>query len=127
MTEKTTFKLGAIGNNLEPTDITNLAICLDLVSVWASEPSKSELFRICSAAIACSIDHTARLPKYRYLQGAVLDYGGKMLERLLEAGVTPAKIVQYGSHVLARCVDRIPADQEVQEQADFLAAVQAAD
>jgi len=115
------FDLKSIGKSLEPRDVANVAICLDLVSVWASEPDKAQLFRICAAAIGCGIDHTARLPKYRYLDGNVLEYGGRLLERLLEAGVTPTAIIEYGTFVIARCVDKIPTEIAVEEQADFLA------
>jgi|DEB0MinimDraft_3_1074331.scaffolds.fasta_scaffold106693_2 hypothetical protein len=122
-----TFDLKSIGRALEPREVQNVAICLDLVSVWASEPDKAQLFRICAAAIGCGIDHTARLPKYRYLDGNVLEYGGRLLERLLEAGVTPTAIVEYGTHVIAKCIDKIPSDAAVEEQADFLATPPAAD
>lgn len=121
------FELKTIGRQLEPRPIINAAICLDLVSVWASNPNKAQLFRICAAAIGCAIDHTARLPKYRYLDGAIMEYGGRILERLLEAGITPSAIVEYGTHVLALCVERIPSDDEIEAQADFLAPPPAAD
>lgn len=100
---------------------TNLAICLELVSIWSSEPDRAGLFRICAAAIGVAVDGTRRLPHYRFQDGNINGYGGTILERLLEAGVTPSAIVEYGTHVLAQCVSKIPTEQDVEDTADFLA------
>tara|TARA_B100000900_G_scaffold394867_1_gene392711 strand:+ start:8152 stop:8517 length:366 start_codon:yes stop_codon:yes gene_type:complete len=98
---------------------SSIATCLDFVSIWGAHPNRAQLGRICAAAIAVSIDHKRVLPAYPVTSGDPIAFGYKILDRLLDAGVTPAKIYEMGSEVLLEMMRVIPSEQEVEEKANF--------
>lgn len=98
---------------------SSLATCLDFVSVWGGNPNKAQLGRICASAIAVAVDHAQVLPAYPVTTGDPVKFGHKVMDRLLESGVTPAKVYEYGTQVLMEMMRVIPTEQEVEDQADF--------
>jgi hypothetical protein len=98
---------------------SSIATCLDFVSIWGSQPNKAQLGRICAAAIAVSVDYKRVLPAYPISSGDPISYGHKILDRLFDAGVTPAQVYEMGSEVLIEMMRVIPSEQEVEERANF--------
>lgn len=98
---------------------TSLATCLDFVSIWGSDPNRAQLGRLCAAAIAVCIDHSKVLPAYPVTSGDPIKYGHKILDRLLEAGLTPGHVYEMGTIALVEMMKAIPTDQEVEDQANF--------
>ena len=98
---------------------SSIATCLDMVSIWGSQPNRAQLGRICAAAIAVSVDYKRVLPAYPVTSGDPSSYGHKILDRLFAAGVTPAQVYEMGSEVLLEMMRVIPSEQEVEEQANF--------
>jgi hypothetical protein len=97
----------------------SLAICLDFVSIWGSDPNRAQLGRLCAAAIAVSVDHAKCLPAYPVNQGDPINFGYKIMDRLLSAGVNPGYIYEIGSDLLIQMMEKIPKEQEVEEKANF--------
>jgi len=112
------FYLGKIGTH-EGKIPSSIATCLDFVAIWGSDPNRAQLGRLCAAAIAVSVDHKRVLPAYNLNSGDPIAYGHKILDRLLEAGVTPAQVYKMGSLVLAEMIKIIPKEAEVEERANF--------
>lgn len=98
---------------------SSLATCLDFVSVWGSNPNKAQLGRICASAIAVGVDHAKVLPAYPVTTGDPVRFGHKVLDRLLEAGMTPGNVYESGTLVLVEMLKLIPTEQEVEDQANF--------
>jgi hypothetical protein len=98
---------------------SSIATCLDFVSIWGANPNRAQLGRLCAAAIAVSVDHKRVLPAYPITSGDPIAFGYKILDRLLDAGVTPAKVYEMGSEVLLEMMRVIPSEQEVEERANF--------
>lgn len=112
------YQLGKLGETgvARPT---SLATCLDFVSIWASEPNRAVLGRICAGAIGvCS--QSNRLPSYRPANGDPVGYGHVIMERLLEANVSPSEIYEIGAKCLTMMASAIPTKNEVETTADFL-------
>ena len=107
-------------NNDQIRTPNNLAICLDFVSCWGAEPNRAQLGRLCAGSIGVCFDHLAVLPKYKSKDGNPLEYGGKVLERLLGNGFTPGKIYELGATCLFEMAKAIPTEAEVESTADFL-------
>mgnify|MGYP000035330417 FL=1 len=102
---------------------SSIATCLDFVSIWGTEGlNRAHLGRLCAAAIAVSVDHKRVLPAYPVASGDPIAFGYKILDRLLDAGVTPAKVYEMGSAVLLEMMRVIPSEQEVEERANFTQA-----
>lgn len=99
---------------------SSIATCLDFVSIWGSDPNRAQLGRLCAAAIAVSVDHARILPAYPVASGDPIAYGYKILERLLENGVTPARVYEMGSSLLVEMIKVIPSEKEVEDKANFL-------
>jgi hypothetical protein len=98
---------------------TSLATCVDFVSIWGSEPNRAQLGRLCAAAIAVSVDHAKVLPKYKIQTGDPIEFGHKIMDRLLEAGVPLASVYQYGSEILVNFMKVIPSEDSVEENVNF--------
>ncbi len=103
----------------DPQIPNSMTICLDFVSIWGSDPNRAQLGRLCAGAIAVCVDHAKCLPAYNVLTGDPIGYGYKIMERLLNAGVKPAKIYEIGSDLLIEMMKRIPTESEVEETANF--------
>lgn len=97
----------------------SIAVCLDFVAIWGSEPNRAQLGRLCAAAIAVGVDHTKCLPAYPIQTGDPIQFGFKIMERLLEAGVTPASIYEQGSNILVEMWKTIPTEEDVENTANF--------
>lgn len=98
---------------------TSLATCLDFVMIWGGQPNKAQLCRLCAAAIAVGVDHAKVLPSYPVNTGDPVQFGHKILDRLLEAGVTPSQVYTMGTEVLAEMIKAIPTEDDVEETANF--------
>jgi hypothetical protein len=98
---------------------SSIATCLDFVSIYGSQPNRAQLGRLCAAAIAAAVDHKRVLPAYPVTSGDPIAFGYKVLDRLMDAGVTPSKIYEMGSEVLLEMMRVIPSEQEVEEKANF--------
>jgi len=99
---------------------SSIATCLDFVSIWGTQGlNRAQLGRLCAAAIAVSVDHKRVLPAYPITSGDPIAFGYKVLDRLLDAGVSPAKVYEMGSEVLIEMMRVIPSEQEVEERANF--------
>lgn len=97
----------------------SLAVCLDFVSIWGSEPNRAQLGRLCSAAIAVGVDHAKVLPAYPITSGDPIKFGFKVMERLLDAGMTPGEIYEMGSNILVEMMKMIPSESKVEDQTNF--------
>ena len=97
----------------------SIAVQLDFVSIWGSEPNRAQLGRLCAAAIAVAVDHARCLPAYPVATGDPITYGFKCLDRLLDAGMTPAAIYEQGSAVLVEMMKNIPTEKDVEDTANF--------
>ena len=97
----------------------SIAVCLDFVSIWGSEPNRAQLGRLCAAAIAVGVNHAKCLPAYPVATGDPITFGFKCLERMLDAGMTPGSIYEQGSAVLVEMGAMIPTEEEVEDTANF--------
>lgn len=97
----------------------SMAICLDFVSVWGSEPNRAQLGHLCAGAIGVAVDHSRCLPMYKPEQGDPVGYGFKILDRLLSAGVTPNQVYEMGSNVLVEMMKVLPSEEQVETTANF--------
>jgi hypothetical protein len=104
----------------------SLATCLDFVSIWASDPNRAILGRICAGAIGVCATFK-RLPSYKVTSGDPVGYGHQIMDRLLEAGIPPSYIYDRGAQCLMMMANGIPVAQEVETTADFLAPPEEAD
>jgi len=98
---------------------SSLATCVDFISIWGSEPNRAQLGRLCAAVIGVAVDHAKVLPKYKIQSGDPIAYGHKIMDRLLEAGVTLDKIYEYGSQILVNFMKVIPSEDSVEENVNF--------
>ena len=110
------FKLGTKDFKCEIP--SSLATCLEFVTLWSSDDSV-ELLRLCSGAIGVALDNHAIFPRYQPFKNSPLPYGRKMLERLLEEGVTATQIYQAGSTCLVSFAKQIPSEKGVEDKANF--------
>jgi hypothetical protein len=101
---------------------SSIATCLDFVSIWGSNPNRAQLGRLCAASIALCVDHARILPAYPISSGDPIAYGHKVLDRLLENGVSPSAVYEMGSSLLVEMMKIIPSEDEVEERANFTQA-----
>lgn len=87
--------LGKLGS-AEPKAPKSLATCSDFSMLWGANLDPSQLLRLCASAIAVCLDHKYILPKYPAIKGNPIEFGHKVLERLLDNGITPTLIYQHG-------------------------------
>ncbi len=112
------INLGKLGTH--ETRIPNsIATCLDFVSIWGSDPNRAQLGRLCASAIAVAVDHARILPAYPVHSGDPVKFGHKILDRLLDAGVSPGQVYDMGSEILLEMMRQIPTEREVEEVANF--------
>lgn len=97
----------------------SMAVCLDFISIWGAEPNRAQLGRLCAAAIAVGVDHAKILPAYPVASGDPIVFGFKVLDRLLEAGMSPGSIYEHGSAVLVEMMKNIPTEKDIEDQANF--------
>ena len=97
----------------------SLAICFEFSAIWAGEIDEGTLARLCSGALGVCLDHLAIYPRYRPLKDKPLEYGFKLMDRLLGEGWTPSKIYQGGSQALLLLSQQLPNEEEVEEAVDF--------
>lgn len=97
----------------------SIAVCLDFVSIWGAEPNRAQLGRLCAAAIAVGVDHAKVLPAYPVTTGDPIKFGHKILDRLLDAGMTPGAIYEQGSNILVEMMKQIPTEKAVEDTANF--------
>ena len=97
----------------------SVAISLDFVSIWGSDLNRAQLGRLCAGAIAVAVDHAKCLPAYPIHTGDPIKFGFKVMERLLEAGCTPADIYDIGTQILLEMVKIIPSEEQVENQTNF--------
>ena len=117
--EKTILELRKLGN-IEAKK-PSLGICFEYVTLWSSaEGDPALLSRICAGAIGVTIDHAARLPKYRPAIMTAQEYGYNCLNRLLENGAGSTTIFKEGSKALAIMASALPQDENTEKEADFL-------
>ncbi len=111
--------LKRLGGALE-TRCPDLATCFEFVSLWSTNSSDTaELGRLCAGAIGVSIDHLARLPKYKPQMHKPSAYGHICLNRMLELNITPSEIYQEGIKCLTVMTSKIPTAAEVTEKVNF--------
>ena len=112
------IKLGDYHKEVPPCN--DLATCLEFVLTWgdASEDNV-DLVRVCSAAIGVALDPEALLPKYRPDRDKILQYGRKILTRLLLKNIPMKDIYDSGSAYLTAMAQNIPQQKEVEEKMDF--------
>jgi len=103
----------------EPQIPKSLAVCLDFISIWGSDPNRAQLGRLCAGAIAVCVDQAKCLPAYPTNTGDPISYGYKIMDRLLSAGVKPGYIYETGSDLLIKMMEKIPKESEVEEKANF--------
>jgi len=115
------LNLGKLGKH-EGKIPSSIATCLDFVSIWGSEPNRAQLGRLCAAAIAVSVDHARILPAYPVSSGDPIAFGYKILDRLLDNGVTPAQVYEMGSAQLIEMMRVIPSEDKVEDRANFTQA-----
>lgn len=96
----------------------SMATCLDFVSLWGSDLNRAHLGRLSAAAIAVALDHKRVLPAYNVATGDPIKFGHKVLDRLLEAGVSVGSIYEMGSLVLTEMLRAI-SFEEAEEKANF--------
>ena len=97
----------------------SLALCLDFISIWGSDPNRAQLGRLCAAAIGVCVDHAKCLPAYKTATGDPINYGFKIMDRLLQNNVSPGYVYEIGSKLLTEMMEKIPTDREVEETANF--------
>ena len=110
---------GPNGIEMELKPSQSLAVCFEFSAIWASDHDEALLARLCSAALGVSLDHLARYPRYNPLRDRPLEYGFKMMDRLLEDGWTPSQIYQGGSQSLFLMSQKLPSSEEVDETINF--------
>ena len=103
----------------EPVMPNSLATCLDFVSVWGSTLNRAQLGRLCAAAIGVCVDHAKVLPAYKINTADPLSYGHKIMERLLESGVSPGEIYEVGAGLLLEMAHKLPTEDEVETESNF--------
>lgn len=111
-------QLGKIGEiHVEPP--SSLAICFEIISVWSSNPDHATLGRLCACAIGICTESKPFLPSYRPERDKLLEYGFRVLERLLERGVTASQIYNVGLECLMLCSAKLPSEEEITNIENF--------
>ena len=110
---------GPKGIELELKPAQSLAICFEFSALWASDQDEALLARLCSAALGVCLDHMARYPRYNPLRDKPLEYGFKMMDRLLGDGWTPSLIYEGGSRALLLMSQKLPSSEEVEDTVNF--------
>ena len=110
------LKLGKKTYSVENPE--SLATCLEFVTLWSSS-ADVKLLRLCAGAIGIYLDKTALYPTYKPTKEEPIEYGRKMLERLLDDKIIASNIYEAGSICLKNMFYCIPTESEVEETANF--------
>lgn len=103
-----------------PIKPKSMATCSDFVMIWGSGGiNQAQNLRLSAAAIAVCLDGSRVLPAYNIRTGDPVEFGHKILDRLLEAGLTFVEIISSGSQCLALMVQGIDFLNEVEEKENF--------
>ena len=118
-----TLTLSPLGD-LTLTRPASWVVIADLVISWPSDIKSVEyrhkLMRHSAATIGLAVtDDRLKLPKYRPATMDMMSYGESVLEVLIPRRVQIASIIKAGREVGDWLSDCLPAEQEVQEAADF--------
>lgn len=97
----------------------SIATCFEIVTLLSTNPDSGTLSRLCSCAIGICSDNAAILPSYRPLKEKPLEYGFRVLERLLERGCNANHIFDIGMSCIMMMSDKIPSEQGVDENINF--------
>jgi len=113
------LKLGKIGN-VAGRPIKSLATCWDFVGEMGRGLSAGQTYHLHAAAIGAA-NMSDKLPRYPYLKGDPIGYGHGVFEMLLQAGLSPADIIEIGSPIIADMVKHVAGGtkSEVTEKEDF--------
>ena len=98
----------------------NLAIALDIISIWGSSPSRAHVGRLCAAAMGVCCKGL-KMPPYSMIDADPISYGGRCLGIILGKGVQVSAIYDEGIKVLIWLADQLTTEAGVQENIDFLA------
>lgn len=99
---------------------SSLATCWDFVGEMGRDLSAGQTYHLHAAAIGAA-NQSRLLPKYPYLKGDPIGYGYGVFEKLLQAGMNPAQIIEVGSPIIAGMVSKVAGatKDEVEEKEDF--------
>ena len=114
-------KLGKLGE-VEFIQPRSLAIGFEIVTLWAGHKDQATLSRICAAAIGVCVDHEGKLPAYNPNREKIIDYGFRILDRLLEAGVNGVQIFEQGTVCLTLLAQNLPSEEDVNQAVNFTTA-----
>lgn len=103
----------------ETTLSPSLAISFEFVISWTNAGEDlAQIARITAGAIGIAYPH--KLPKYRAAVHRPNEYGHICLNALLEAGIPTGEILRVGTEILQFMTTRIPSEQDVESEMDFL-------
>jgi hypothetical protein len=106
---------------LETAQPKSMVAILDLSLAWSESQSKSQLARICAAAIGMCADGSKPqpidLPRYNVNDGDVMAYGATVLGLLMEGGVAPATVFAQATTLMGALVTVLPTEPEVSQAA----------
>ena len=119
------MKINVYGKDLEAQLPKSLATCLELSLVWGNvSDDHAQLCRLCAAVIGICTDHLAILPHYNPQRDRILNYGHKVLDRLLEKNSDVSLMFSDGTKLLTAITQKVPKQKEVNETKDFLASAE---
>ena len=113
------LELGTIGK-ITGKIPTSLATCWDFVGELGGGLTSGQTYHLYAAAIG-AYNQSRKLPSYPYLKGDPIGYGHGIFEILLNAGMTPAEIIELGSPIITEMLTKITGatEKEVEEKTDF--------
>lgn len=98
----------------------DIATCLEFTLVWADAvDDTASLVRINAAAIGVALDSYSILPSYKPERDKILNYGYKVLQRLLEKNVGLQDIYNAGTKILSSMSGKLPQRDEIEDKKDF--------
>lgn len=117
------LKLGKLGT-ADAEIPKSMALCSDFVNIWVSQPNAAQIYRLHAAAMGACAKY--KLPAYPVQKGDPVGYGFVILDRLLEAGVSPESIYEQGGKLLEGMLKKVSfnytkegEESEVKQQEDF--------
>lgn len=106
------------GENIPVTE-PNLAIALDIISLWGDGPTRAHMGRLCACAMGVCVP-SLQLPAYSMIHADPIAYGGKALERLLSRGISAGNVYSEGMKIIVWMAGLLPHEKEVEAAKDFL-------
>ena len=110
--------LGKLGQH-ELVLPNSMATCWDFIAIWSNNPNRAQLARLCAGAIGVCVDHAKVLPAYRVADGDPIAYGHTIMDRLMDAGVTPGAVYELGVKCIVEMTTKIPTEDAVEQTANF--------